>query len=71
MIEKLSQYRVKQFKELWNRNASEYEFYDLAKKVDKRLSFNKFDYGWQYTTVKNDIYKVAIQEFLIAINGCF
>jgi hypothetical protein len=71
MIEKLSRYRVMQFRELWNRRASEYEFYSLARKIDNRLTFAKFDYGWQYCTVKNDIFKVAIQEFLIAINECF
>ena len=71
MFTKLSDYRIRQFRELWNNNSDEYEFYDLAKKIDNRLTFAKFDYGWQYCTILNENFKIATNEFLIAINGTF
>ena len=71
MIDKLTRYRIKQFRVLWNNNANEYEFFELAKKIDNRITFCKFDKGWQYCTIKNDIFSVAKDEFLIAINELY
>lgn len=51
------------FKTLWEYNADEYQFFELARYINPDLTFFEFDYGWQYRTILDINIGHAIQEF--------
>lgn len=59
------------FKNLWEKNASEKEFFELAQAIDPEITFDWFDDGWQFTTILNEDYQVAQDQFMIAIEHAY
>jgi len=59
------------FKNLWDDNQDQYEFYKLAVKIKPNLTFAEFEKGWQYRVVLHPDYKQAKQEFMSVILGCY
>ena len=57
----------KWFKNLWENNADEYEFYELVKTIRPDLTFQEFDRAWQYRIILANNYKTAINEFINAV----
>jgi hypothetical protein len=60
-----------ELKNLWNANANQYEFYELAKRINPDITFQQFDKGWQYRTVLDPKLSIAREEFLNILNGCY
>jgi hypothetical protein len=57
------------FRQLWEENANEYDFYSFALKIDSNITWEDFDYGWQYRIVLAQNFKDAIQEFTQILFG--
>lgn len=70
-MEKTNAYYRRWFNNLWESNANEYDFFELAKAIIPSITFNYFDRGWQYTTILNKDKNYAWNEFQIAIYGCY
>ena len=59
------------FRNLWEQDDSEYEFYKLAKEMKPDITFSEFDKGWQYRLVLHPNYKEAKSEFLNVLWGWY
>jgi hypothetical protein len=59
------------FKHLWTQSANQYAYFELAKSVKPDLTFDKWDYGWQYRTVNHPDYEQAQIEFINILIGWF
>jgi len=57
------------FRNLWEAEADEYEFYELARHIVPNLDFETFDKGWQYRLVLHPDYKQALIEFFNILIG--
>lgn len=60
-----------EFRNLWEANSNQYEFYELAKRINPNITFNEFEHGWQYRTVLHTKLSIAKDEFLNILNYCF
>lgn len=60
-----------EFKNLWTANSNQYDFYELAKRINPNITFQQFDKGWQYRTVLDPKLSIAREEFLNILNGCY
>ena len=58
-----------QFRKLWKDNATRYDFYDLARKIKPDLSWDEFNWGWQWRTILHSSYAQARREFIMVLNG--
>jgi hypothetical protein len=64
------------FRNLWEANSDEYEFYALAKELyrdltGKNLPFTRWDKAWQYRTVLANRLQDAEVEFVNAVIGWY
>lgn len=64
------------FKNLWEANADQYEFYELANEIHCKvfgspLSFSKWEEAWQYRSILSSNYKQAKIEFINALVGWY
>jgi hypothetical protein len=71
-----SSYWRSQFRKLWERNATESEFYQLADKLHlecyrKHLSRERWAKAWQYRLILHPNFSEAIREFANAIIGFY
>ncbi|MEW6227269.1 MAG: hypothetical protein AB1700_04135 [Bacillota bacterium] len=77
-IEKLlnqQSYR-RRFRDLWEADADQYEFYKLADEIHRKafgspLSLSEWDRAWQWRVVLHPDYKQAKVEFVNAVLGWF
>ena len=70
MIKSLTRTQSQYFRNLWERNANQYEFYELATEIRPGITFREFDRGWQWRTVLHPKISVAKIELLNILNGC-
>jgi hypothetical protein len=59
------------FENLWEAAADQYDYFELAKQTHPGMTPQAWDRAWQYTTINNEDFTVAKQEFIIAINQSF
>jgi hypothetical protein len=59
------------FRDLWETNSNEYDFFELAISIDKTLTWEEFDKGWQYRTVLNFNFNIAVEEFIQILHRTF
>ena len=57
------------FRNLWQSNATEPEFYALAARLNPALTRQEFDHDWQFAVVRHPRYAVAVQEFTQLLFG--
>jgi hypothetical protein len=58
------------FRNLWERNANQYDFYELAIEMRPDITFQEFWHGWQYRTVLHPKISEGKKELLSILNGC-
>jgi len=61
----------KWFKNLWKKNANQYEYWDMIIKSGIEITFSEWDRAWQYCIINHPDYKQAKVEFEMAINGWY
>ena len=59
------------FRNLWEANADEYEFFELARAINPGMTFPEFDLGWQHCVVLHPDLSQAVREFTIVLFGGF
>jgi len=59
------------FRNLWERGASEEDYYKLAQTIIRYISWERFDDAWQYCTINHESYKQAKIEWVNALLGWY
>jgi hypothetical protein len=59
------------FKNLWDNNATRYEFFELARVICPGIDEQKLEDGWQYRIVLHPDYEESKCEFLDLLMGWY
>lgn len=59
------------FRHLWLQSACCEEYFELAESVEPDLTFDKWNYGWQWRNVNHPDYDQAQVEFINILLGLF